>query len=715
MESALMLTSLSWIDLTIVIITIGLTAWAGCFFARWIKAPDDFYVAGRELSPFIIAAALAATNISLYNFQSYVGYAYREGISIVWHEWTGLMVLAFAGTIVLPLFRRLRIATIPEFLGRRYGPSLRVLVALLWSLRFAVTLGGLLYLAAQIACVVGGFRDTGPAYHAFIFLFGFVTIAITVAGGSWAVALTDVIQFTLLLGGGLIMIPLIMHTVGYWHGMQQTLSQMGREDALCFVPKDGFWNWKGALGIWLLGTQWACTDQGMLQRVFGARSVKAAVQGMVLGGMISIPLAFIIPMPGIAAAIKVSQGTMPAVLRQDNILPMWLASGIVPVGLLGIILSGLVASEKSSIGGYLSSTSTLITMDVIGVFSKGKKTQLSDRQTILVLRALTILVGIVMIATSYLAKASQSAIDLYIGMISVVDLPLFVVAILYGFAWKRATPAGAIAGYSVGMVLGLVVQLRSCLGPGAEAFVDGIYWLYSYVPILGEGVTAANANRWDTAVIGMVVTGIAVPLMSMFTKQSHPDRVDEVWNARKVSEEERSQGEAFYIWPASVKGRTYFCLMFVGLAVFLVSLVLGKYPAQEGYGIGRIEMQRFEQTALLVPARDLPPGVTAESRRALLDDLTTLAKNRDPTDRRRKPLADSLVPRMKDLMRRYCQLAESLPQKYGEDYLSEFQEQMQSIQAGPGRVIRESRIAGPLAITSMLFCCILALMRLRYD
>ena len=147
-------------------------------------------------------------------------------------------------------------------------------MAVLWSLRFAVMLGGLLYLSAQIACVVGGFRDTGPAYHVFIFLFGFVTIAITMAGGSWAVALTNVIQFSLLLGGGLVMIPLIMHTVGYWQGMHETLSQMGREDVLCFVPKDGFWNWKGAIGIWLLGTQWACTDQGMLQRVFGARASK---------------------------------------------------------------------------------------------------------------------------------------------------------------------------------------------------------------------------------------------------------------------------------------------------------------------------------------------------------------------------------------------------------------------------------------------------------
>ena len=369
--------------------------------------------------------------------------------------------------------------------------------------------------------------------------------------------------------------------------------------------------------------------------------------------MISIPLAFIIPMPGIAAAIKVSQGAMPALLRQDNVLPMWLASGIVPIGLLGIILAGLVASEKSSIGGYLSSTATLITMDVIGLLPKKKPTKQSDRRTLWTLRALTVLIGIVMIATSYLAKATQSAIDLYIAMISVVDLPLFVVAIVYGWV-ETCYARGCGCRLYDGHALGIGGSIARPLGT-ARRFVRAKHLPALFLlPVLGEGVTAANANRWDTAVIGMVVTGVTVPLVSMFTKQSHPDQVKAIWNARTVSEEELAQGEAFYVWPASVKGRIYFCLMFGSLVMFLASLVLGRYPAQEGYGIARTKMQRFEQTALLIPAQDLPPGITAESRRALLDDLTTLAKNTDPNDERRKPLADSLVPRMKDLMRSYC-------------------------------------------------------------
>jgi len=143
-------------------------------------------------------------------------YRINSFTSIVMHELTGLMAMVFAGIFVLPVLRRLRVVTIPEFLGRRYNPTLQALVAVLWSLRFCGWLGAVLYLSAQIACVITGFDDTGPAYHFFILLFGVITIIYTMAGGMWAVALTEVIQFVFLIGGSLVMIPLIMYTVGYW-------------------------------------------------------------------------------------------------------------------------------------------------------------------------------------------------------------------------------------------------------------------------------------------------------------------------------------------------------------------------------------------------------------------------------------------------------------------------------------------------------------------
>jgi solute:Na+ symporter, SSS family len=713
-------TSFSWIDGTIIAIFFGFIVYAGTYFHKWIKNPDDYFVAGRQLTPFILAAALAATNINLYNFQSYVGFAYREGISIVWHEWTGLMCLAFAGVFILPIFRRLRIATIPEFVGKRFSPSLRALIAFLWSLRFGAWLGIVLYLAAQIGCVVCGFSDsvTDLPFTCFVLVFGILTVIFTMAGGMWAVALTDILQFVFLLGGSLIMIPLIMHTVGYWQGMQTTLNDMGRGELLNFVPMKGMWGWKGALGIWLLGMQWASTDQAMLQRAFGAKTIKGVAKGMVYAGLIMVPFAFIIPMPGIAYHIKVAMGTAAPLLQQDNVLPSLLIGGLIPVGILGIVLCGLLASQVSTLDAGLNSAATVFTQDIYKLLFKKNA---SDKETLFMLRLMTVVMGVIMILSAYLAKIANSGVELYITIIAVVDLPLFIVAVVYGLGWKRATPAGAMVGYVTGMAFGLIIELSKLeqyLGGFSKSLhplVDGVYKCYAYLPILGEGVNRSNAAAWDTAFIGMAITALVVPIVSLMTRQTNPEQVEEIWKHRGISDEEREVGDEFHIWPITAKGRLYISIMLLGLGAFLASCIMGKFPSQQGYSINKLEMVRFEQTALLVPEADLPQSVSKESRQALLDDLRTLAKNTDINDEVRKPLADNCVVRMKEMMQRYLAMGEASGKYNTADHISEFNGRITAAKADAGMPIRENAFAGWIAVIGMLVYFLGALMRMRHD
>ena len=147
----------------------------------------------------------------------------------------------------------------------------------------------------------------------------------------------------------------------------------------------------------------------------------------------------------------------------------------------------------------------------------------------------------------------------------------------------------------------------------------------------------------------------------------------------------------------------------------MAGLVLGKFPDQQGYSISRLEMHRFEQSALLVTAENLPAGISVESRQELFDDINCLARNMDPTDEQRKPLADNVAVRMREFMKKYCDLAKPDSSKYGPEYLKEFQKRYESAQAGPGRVIRENSKAGPVALIGMGFFLFGALMRMRYD
>jgi SSS family solute:Na+ symporter len=190
---------LALVDVIIVLAFLVIIFLVGSFFYKWVGDPDDFYVAGRQLTPFILAAVITATNINLYSFVGQAGIAYQHGISILWQTWTGNMALVFSGLFIIPIMRRLRIRTVPEFLEKRYNKSVRTLVGILWVFRLAFWLGVVLYTAVVAAQAISGIES----YTFWIMVFAVVAIIYTMLGGMWSVAFTDVIQFIFMLGGAL--------------------------------------------------------------------------------------------------------------------------------------------------------------------------------------------------------------------------------------------------------------------------------------------------------------------------------------------------------------------------------------------------------------------------------------------------------------------------------------------------------------------------------
>ena len=122
---------------------------------------------------------LTATNVNLYSFVGQAGIVYKHGISIIWQTWTGNMALVFAGLLIIPIFRRLRIRTIPEFLEQRYDRCVRVIVAVLWVLRLTFWLGIALYVAVVAAEAITEVRS----FSFWVFVFAVVAIVYTMLGG----------------------------------------------------------------------------------------------------------------------------------------------------------------------------------------------------------------------------------------------------------------------------------------------------------------------------------------------------------------------------------------------------------------------------------------------------------------------------------------------------------------------------------------------------
>jgi len=529
------------IDIGIVALFLVFLFFFGSIFFKWIKNPDDFFVAGRMLPPFILAAILTATNVNLYSFVGQAGKAYERGISIVWHTWTGNMALVLAGLFVLPILRRLEIRTIPEFLEKRYGLGMRVLIAVLWIFRLSFWLGIVLYTGATAGVVITG---TGEgSYIIWALVFSVITIIYTTAGGMWSVAFTDVLQFSLMLLGALIFFPIIMIRAGGFTGIAKSLSPSYLE----LVPQTGQLNWAFILAIFLLGIQWACTDQGMLQRAFSGKDVKSVAKGLILSGIQTTPFALLWYLPGLAAKV-----IDPGIKATDTVIPSML-SRFVPTGIFGIIVCGLLSAQMSTISSNINSTATLFTSDI---YQRVLRRKASPKQIIITARVMTLCVGFFMVAFSFFAK-KLGAVNAYLTLIGITDMPLFIVGIVYGIFWKRSNWVGAIAGYLLGAAMGAL-----------SVFV-----------IFVRSVNASTYATFISAITALVTT----PIFSLLLKkEAQKERAESVSAALKPSTEEIEKGQAFYLIPRSSRGRFMLGILGFGLLSFLVSIILG------GVGLGKI-------------------------------------------------------------------------------------------------------------------------------
>lgn len=505
--------------------------WLGSIFYRWVGSSDDYYLAGRRLTPFILAAVLTATNVNLYSFVGQTGIAYREGISIIWQTWTGNMAMVISGLFILPIFRRLRIRTIPEFLEMRYSKGVRTFVAVLWVFRLTFWLGVVLYTAAVAATVISGF----DSFTVWVLVFSVVVIIYTVLGGMWSVAFTDVIQFVLMLAGALILLPVAMYAVGWWPGLVSSLPA----DALTLVKSGGAYNWKFILAIFLLGIEWACVDQGLLQRAFGAESARSVAKSLVLAGIITTPFALLWNLPGLAARIL-----YPGLANADTAIPMMIAH-LIPNIVLGVIVVGLLSSQLSTISGNLNGVATIFTSDI---FENIFKRTAGQKEVIRVARIVTAVAGIGMIFFAYWVPLLGGAVNAYLTIIAVMDMPLFIIAVVYGLFWKRIHWRGAAGGYILGALSG----------------------------IIGQFILRYDFNL--TTFITAGVTLIATPLISFISNEkTADDRVDAIWKARRTSDEEIGSKDVYNIIPATLRGRISLAVLVAGLIVFIGGVVSGGY------------------------------------------------------------------------------------------------------------------------------------------
>jgi SSS family solute:Na+ symporter len=438
---------LGLLDSVIVLISLLLVVGAVLRAARKKQTDAEYFLAGRDLRWPFIGMSLLASNISAEHVVGMAGDGYRIGMVAGGYEWVAAWCLIILASLFAPLYLRSRIYTIPEFLERRFG----------WGLRAFLSANLLV-----INVLTKNAIDLWAGSLLFVLLFGWNQMAVmivlsvftaiyTMKGGLRAVVYADMVQGSWLIISSLILTMVGLFAVGGWHGLtarvDPALIQMVKPlDAE--LPITGFLiaNLMGGMFYW-------CMDQTNVQRVLGARSVEQGQKGAIFAGFLKLLIPFILVLPGVIA-----RALYPDLARADMAYPR-LVGELLPVGVRGLVLAGLIAILMSSMSACYNASATLVVRDFVMRYRPG----LSEGEQVAIGRRVTVLMAVLGVLAAPLVGLSVT-IWHYLQLISAyLSVPMSAVIFL-GLLWKRGSTAGAIAGGAAGFGLGIVLFLDQTLG-----------------------------------------------------------------------------------------------------------------------------------------------------------------------------------------------------------------------------------------------------------
>lgn len=334
--------------------------------SRRVRGASDFFLAGRNMRWPFVGASLFATNISAEQFVGQAGLAFVVGLAVANYQLAGVLAFVAMGAVFLPIYMRLGLYTTPEFLERRYGPESRRFFSFITLVTIAFAgIPGSLYAGGRVMEVIFGFESIVPG----VLILALVVGPYAMAGGLRTVILTDFVQCLLLVVGGAAMLYVGLDYLGGWGAFEarmQALQGTGDWDMLSLVQPLDHPNvpWTGVvLGLTVHALAFGATSHVMVQRALAARSVHEARMGGLLAGLLKVVAVFIVLIPGLIGYVMV-QGPQPLleVASPDQLYPAMVQT-LLPTGLVGLVLAGLIAALMSSLDSEICAASGLFAMD----------------------------------------------------------------------------------------------------------------------------------------------------------------------------------------------------------------------------------------------------------------------------------------------------------------------------------------------------------------
>ncbi|MGD1044624.1 MAG: sodium:solute symporter [Bacteroidota bacterium] len=548
--------------------------------ASWVvrKGKDnatDYFLAGRNLSWWIIGASIFASNIGSEHIVGLAGSGAKDGVAMAHYEFHAWCLLMLAW-IFVPFYARSMVFTMPEFLERRFSVESRYVLSFVSIITFIVTkiavgifAGGVVFgtLLPELQITIAG--------HAIdSFWIGSVLVIVltglyTALGGMRAVAYNDAVQVTVLIGGSALLTIYGLITLGGWDelrrlcgsdmfnlwkpltpaGVESTWAPVIERNAAGNLVKqawyfNGNYPWLGmAICAPVIGLWYWCTDQYIVQRVLGAPNEKVGRRGAIFAAVLKLFPVYLFIIPGLICFALAKSGKVPGLeIVYDSVtgkatghsqaaFPL-LVQYLLPPGLRGIVVAGLLSALMGSLAGVFNACSTLFTVD----FYEKIRPKASQSEIVHMGRIATAVMVVIAIAWIPVVKGAPGLYNYLQTVQGYLAPPIFVV-FFFGVFWKRLNAKGClwsiIIGFGIGLFRMIVDTPVTLEGSGYTA--GSLLWIIN------------NINFQYFSILITIISALVMIIVSYMTEEPDYDKIKNLSFATRT-DEHRSESSASWDW-----------------------------------------------------------------------------------------------------------------------------------------------------------------------
>lgn len=528
----------------------------GLLARRQVSSSIDFFMSGRSLPAWVTGLAFISANLGAVEIMGMSATGAKIGMPTFHYYWIGAIpAMLFLAIVMMPFYYGSGVRSVPEFMNRRFGKGAHLVNAISFASAQVLIAGVNLYLLAKIVNILLGWDMTVSTIVAAVIVLSYITL-----GGLSAAIYNEVLQFFVIVAALLPLTLAALHKVGGWGGLTEKMQAAGTDGQLSSWPGNSLTGFTSSvtsvigivfgLGFVLSFGYWT-TNFVEVQRVMASKDMNSARRAPIIGTFPKMLVPFIIIIPGIIAGVlvpEIAKAKASGGNPDYNNSLLYLMGDLLPNGLLGVAIAGMLAAFMAGMAANISAFNTVFSYDIWQTYVvKGRK----DDYYIRIGRIMTVIATLIAIFTSFLAASYSNAMDYLQTLFGFFNAPLFATFIL-GMFWKRMTATAGWAGLVSGTLGAIVVAILS-----KDALGD---LSIGAVNISGQGASFVAAG---TAFVVDILVSIAVSLVTQ------PKPVEQlrglVYSETPKEDFEEDPHTSFFKSPTKLAGLSLACVILLNV------------------------------------------------------------------------------------------------------------------------------------------------------